>query len=472
MTATMQTNEISIDVKLDGHEIPYIEQYFGPWMIEENTFRGMVRSLESLDLSAHLDQHAVSEPSHRDRNVPVSGGIARIELRGSLMKHVSSFSGGSSTALARKKVRLAAGSDDVQAILLVIDSPGGTVSGTFDLAQDVRKAATEKPVYAYCEDLCASAAYAIASQCRKVYANEASLIGSIGTLLVVHDLSKMAENEGVKVHAIKTGEFKGTGVPGTEITDEQLEYLQSIVTGMNSHFLAGVESGRSVSAEKVNSWADGRVHVAEEALKLGLIDGIKTIDEVLAEMREEIRKPAGGRSSARSQSQSGKGSSMTTNTAESTGAENVNTDEQKPQTKTPITVADIKGACPGADEKFIVTALESGHDLNGIRTNFMSEQSQRIEALTKERDDLQTKLTELEARQAEKPAGKGTKGAPLVKDGSGSEDGSSDPVKAFEDAVDARMKDKSLTKPQAVRAVIKENPQLHQEYIAAINANR
>src|SRR5690606_31819803 len=129
---------------------------------------------------------------------------------GAMTKQGSSF-GGASTVRTRRAIRSAAADKSVSAIMLLIDSPGGSVSGTSDLADDVANAKKKKPVYAYIEDTCCSAAYWVASQCSAIYANPTAIVGSIGTYMVVADYSRMAENAGVKVHCISTGKYKGAG---------------------------------------------------------------------------------------------------------------------------------------------------------------------------------------------------------------------------------------------------------------------
>ncbi|MHB8862043.1 MAG: S49 family peptidase [Pirellulaceae bacterium] len=137
----------------------------------------------------------------------------------------------------------------------------------------------------FLDDLTASAAYWVASQATKVYANnKTALIGSIGTFAVLIDQSKRAEQLGVKVHVIKAGDFKGTGTPGTAITDKQLAHMQHIVDAANAEFLRGVATGRKMGSLAISAVADGRVHVAAEAKRLGLIDDVKPFDDVVRDL--------------------------------------------------------------------------------------------------------------------------------------------------------------------------------------------
>src|SRR6185436_13049667 len=138
----------------------------------------------------------------------------------------------------------AAADPSIKTILLLIDSPGGTIAGTAELADSVAAANKIKPVIAHADDQMASAAYWIASQCRMITSNRTALVGSIGTYVEVYDTSKMYENAGVKVHMISTGPHKGALVDGTPVTDDQLAEVQKLVDSLNRHFLAAVSAGR------------------------------------------------------------------------------------------------------------------------------------------------------------------------------------------------------------------------------------
>ena len=206
--------------------------------------------------------------------------LAVIEILGEMSKEGSDW--GTSTMGVRAALREAAANPDIGSILLRIDSPGGTVAGTYELAADVAAVNQLKPVVAYIEDTGASAAYWVASAARKVYANELALVGSIGVVATVADTSKLAENAGVKFHTVSTGKFKGAFGPGQEVTEEQIAYLQGIIDQTGEFFKKAVQTGRGMTAKEVEAVADGRVMHAKEAKAAGLIDGIKTFDEVLA----------------------------------------------------------------------------------------------------------------------------------------------------------------------------------------------
>ncbi len=218
---------------------------------------------------------------------PVRNGVAVIDIAGTLTKNptfMQMIFGGNTMPDMQRLVSEATFDNAVNAIMLRIDSPGGTVAGVSDLADSVYAARKRKPVYAYISDMGASAAYYVASQADVIYCDADAMVGSIGVYLVVPDFSKMAEADGIKINVVKAGDMKGAAVPGTEVTDTQLAEFQREVDQLNETFVDAVARGRGWSADRVSKLNDGRVHVGVHAKALGLVDGVKSFDEALGEL--------------------------------------------------------------------------------------------------------------------------------------------------------------------------------------------
>lgn len=256
----------------------------GLWMIEPGWWT-RARALAGA-FSSHPETAAEAPGMARPQ---VQDGIAVIPITGPMIKG-GAWWGGTDTTLTRRQIREAAGNDDAAAILLLIDSPGGTVAGTQELAEDVRAADARKPVFAQIDDLGASAALWVASQARRVFANEPAEVGSIGTFAVVPDTSELFAKHGIKIHVVSTGEMKGAFVDGSPVTDAQLDGLRERVRGMNELFLSAVSQGRKMDRAKLNEIADGRVWLAREAHKLGLLDGVQSFDATINMIREQVRE--------------------------------------------------------------------------------------------------------------------------------------------------------------------------------------
>jgi signal peptide peptidase SppA len=269
---------------------PRLDEYVGVWAMEPLAFRALWELIGRSDLAAHMAEHATA-PHRLESRVELVAGkggrtVAMIPVTGTLMKQQSSF-GGTSTVQLRRDIRQAAADPGVAAILLGIDSPGGTTAGLQDLATEVQNARKSKPVWAHVDDLAASAAYWVASQAEAIYANApTALVGSIGTYLTIYDQSAAAEKEGIKALLFATGPIKGAGTPGTVVTEEQQTYFQGIVDGMQAEFDTAVRSGRKLSAAELQAVRTGAVWKAAEARTRKLIDGIqplqKTIDQLAA----------------------------------------------------------------------------------------------------------------------------------------------------------------------------------------------
>lgn len=279
-----------------------INDYVGPWAIEPQAGAALLAAAQTMDLRRHMQEEDAPRPAAQVEIVSagLNQKVAVIHLTGTLMKASSSLDASTSTVMARREIRKAANDADVSAILLAIDSPGGSVAGTADLAAEVASANKRKPTWAFAADLCASAAYWVGSQAERLYANDrTALIGSIGTLLVVYDQSNAAEKLGIKTLVFGTGPIKGAGIPGSVVTDEQRDYYRGIVEETQKSFDAGVRRGRGLTDAKLEKAKTGGVFNAEEALSMGLIDGVKSFDAVLSELAAEARRRGRAESSSR-----------------------------------------------------------------------------------------------------------------------------------------------------------------------------
>lgn len=217
--------------------------------------------------------------------VKKQGSTAVVSLRGAIIKEAGwlsmfGFAGSRDTAIA---LRAAAADEDVDQIVMIIDSPGGSVDGLDELAQTVKAVNAVKPVVVQVDGMMASAAVYAAAYASKIYAGRRDLIGSIGTRIALYDYSEMFKREGIRAIPVDTGEHKSAGLMGTEITAEQESEFQRIVDGYFADFLDVVEQGRGMDRELLELLADGRVFFAnEEPLESGLIDGIQSLEQTLS----------------------------------------------------------------------------------------------------------------------------------------------------------------------------------------------
>lgn len=263
-------------------DAPLSSDLLGLWAIKPSHFRKMWATFRE---GAEMGRYAQRDPDAQSlSSVEVKGDVAIVNVHGPMTKEDSvatSVFGGTSSKNARLALEQLARDDDVSAILLHIDSPGGTVAGTGDLADAVFKARQQKPVFAFIEDLGASAAFFVGSQATRVFANRHAQVGSIGVFAQVFDMSELFDEVGVKALIVKSAEHKGDFAMGTEVTEEQVEELQREINDMHALFVQTVARGRDMTEEEVEELADGRVHIASDAKELGLIDEVASFRSVM-----------------------------------------------------------------------------------------------------------------------------------------------------------------------------------------------
>lgn len=256
------------------------------WAMEPNAFerlREMVSTAgpDRLAAAATPSAAGVSHPGYENR-----GGVAVIQFSGAVTKHPSLwaklFGGAAVTTDTRAALAGALADPSVNSILMVIDSPGGTISGVNDLAADVAAASALKPVCAYAEDMCASAAYWVGSQAGRLVGNATASVGSIGVFAAVPDISRLAKNLGVEMNVVKSVAGKGGGTAGAPVTEAQLAEVQRMVNAIHTQFAAAVNAGRG---RDMGAVCDGRVYMGQEAVDLGLLDAIEPLNVCIAKMQ-------------------------------------------------------------------------------------------------------------------------------------------------------------------------------------------
>ena len=164
--------------------------------------------------------------------------------------------------------------DSVKALIVAIDSPGGSVAGGEGLHDAIGKVAARKPVVAVMGGTAASAGYMIAAPAARIFAREGTLTGSIGVLLETGEVSGLLKTLGVNTEAIVSGPLKNQPSFTRPLSDRGREVLQGIVMDMYDQFVGMVATGRHMDPARVRELADGRAYTGRQALKLGLIDAI------------------------------------------------------------------------------------------------------------------------------------------------------------------------------------------------------
>ena len=180
----------------------------------------------------------------------------------------------------------------VAAVIVSINSPGGSVAGGESLHSALKQVAAAKPVVAVMRGTAASAGYMIAMPAARVFAREATLTGSIGVILQTGEVSGLLERLGVTANALTSGPLKDQPSFTRPLTPAGREYLGELVTDMYEQFVAIVATGRRMERDAVRKLADGRAYTGRQALQLGLVDEIGGETEARAWLARERGVPA------------------------------------------------------------------------------------------------------------------------------------------------------------------------------------
>ncbi len=269
-----------------AHVLAAVTRY--PWAIADETWAVIQGLLEMRAAGEKLTAEEILAAVGGDREKPATqqfGSVAVLPLRGVMAQHMDglmAMSGGASTDRYERDVRAALNDPSVEALLLDIHSPGGSLYGVEGLAQTIREGRQRKPIVAVANSLAGSAAYWVASAASEVVAAPGGDVGSIGVFGVHRDLSKVYEQAGLKLTIIKAGKFKAEGGDHEPLSDEVRDRIQARVNAAYDDFIAAVAKGRGVNKTEVrDGYGEGQLLGTKAALKAGLIDRVATAQDTL-----------------------------------------------------------------------------------------------------------------------------------------------------------------------------------------------
>ena len=175
-----------------------------------------------------------------------------------------------------EELRKLADDDSIKAIIIHVNSPGGGVAASEEIYREVKRIRDQKKKYivSSIETVGASGAYYVSSGTNKIYADNGSVVGSIGVIAEWVNYGDLMRWAKLKPELLKVGKFKDTGDPTRELTPEERQYMQGLIDNMYGQFVQAVADGRHAKADDIKPIADGRVWTGEQALGMHLIDGI------------------------------------------------------------------------------------------------------------------------------------------------------------------------------------------------------
>lgn len=282
--------------------------YSTPWAVHQDTYLTMRSVMHRWASNAPAGEDVMARIDH-DKSIMVArrqdvaqagaGVVAVLPLYGLLAqrRQIQDVSGPGVTSLSQFSAdfRAAINDSSVASILIDIDSPGGSVFGVSELADEIR--ASKKPVVAIANSMAASAAYWIGSAANEFYCTPSGMVGSIGVISEHMDISDRLKMDGFSPTIISAGKFKAEGNHFGPLTDECKENMQALADTYYHDFVSSVAKGRGVPIAAVREgMGQGRMVMSQDAVKEKMIDGVMTFDQLARKMvagsSVQTQKPA------------------------------------------------------------------------------------------------------------------------------------------------------------------------------------
>lgn len=227
---------------------------------------------------------AQSLSSHTDQ-----AGVKIVRLEGKIDAGDRSDGSVAGSEVIGKEIRDAADDPMVEAIVLRVNSPGGTPSGAQEIIRDLDYAKTKKPVVVSMGDMATSAAYYVSSHADAIYANPDTFTAGIGVIWEFSDISRWNENEGYNVTIVKSGVWKDMGNPSRHLSPDEQAYAQSIVDASFNGFISDVTSHRTIARSDIDN---GRVVRGADAIRLNIIDKLGNLNDAIDGAKQLARNRA------------------------------------------------------------------------------------------------------------------------------------------------------------------------------------
>ncbi len=199
------------------------------------------------------------------------GNIGIVEINGMIL----------SSKKIIKDIQTFRDNDDIKAIILRIDSPGGGIGPSQEIYREVMKIRKDKKIISSLGSVAASGGYYIASASNGIVANPGTLTGSIGVIMEYANLMEIAKKIGISPVVIKSGEFKDMGSPFRELKESEKKLFQELIDELHLQFVSDAAKARNIHIKTMAALADGRVYTGQRALKLKLVDRLGNLDDAV-----------------------------------------------------------------------------------------------------------------------------------------------------------------------------------------------
>jgi signal peptide peptidase SppA len=257
-----------------------------PWASTEANYRGFLAKVQRMIRAPIAEEAAARSGARAGDGVQMAGRTAIVPIIGTLVQRASAFEkfvlGAVSTEEIGATLARLADDSSVGKVVLLLDSPGGSVFGIEELGAQIRS--MTKPTSGIANPIAASAGYWLLSQTKSPAVSPSGSVGSLGVIAAHEDASRMFEELlGIRVTLVTAGKFKGENNPFEPLNNEGRAELQNKVDGYYAKFVGAVARGRGVSVATVESqFGQGRMFLANEAVRAGLVDRVATMEDFLA----------------------------------------------------------------------------------------------------------------------------------------------------------------------------------------------
>ncbi|OGK11159.1 MAG: hypothetical protein A2Y63_00385 [Candidatus Riflebacteria bacterium RBG_13_59_9] len=193
---------------------------------------------------------------------------------------------GASSVVTVEMLERARKDSDIRAVVLRVNSPGGSAAASHEVYEEIERVVAEKPLVVSMGDMCASGGYYISSPASYIYASPSTMTGSIGVIWSSYDLSGLLESYGVRSNTLTAGEFKDIGSTARQMKGNERVMLQQMLDQVHDQFIAAVAAGRKLKEEEVRKLATGMIYTGQTAVELKLVDELGGLEAAKAKARE------------------------------------------------------------------------------------------------------------------------------------------------------------------------------------------
>jgi protease IV len=183
--------------------------------------------------------------------------------------------------------------EHIKGVLFVVDSPGGAVAPSVEVAYAIKELSSVKPVVTYASGVIASGSYYASIWSNKIIANPGSIVGSIGVIMQGFEAGQLLEKIGINAQTVKAGKYKESGTPTRKWTDFEEKQLQSVINDTYNMFISDVANARKLDVKNHTIYADAKIFTSKQAKEVGLVDEVATLSfakDSLVEL-SKVQKP-------------------------------------------------------------------------------------------------------------------------------------------------------------------------------------